>query len=90
MPDAFDLPADVGEKVHRVTYDMTQDEALQTAVNAVIKAAPAIWLYYCYNAEYLFYPFCETRSVGEMIATTQAFSLKAELQKGEFDDGHAH
>ncbi|ABI66630.1 efflux transporter, RND family, MFP subunit [Maricaulis maris MCS10] len=29
-------------------------------------------------------------SVGEMIATTQAFSLKAELQKGEFDDGHAH
>ena len=68
MPDAFDLPADVGEKVHRVTYDMTQDEALQTAVNAVIKAAPDIWLYYCYNSEYLFYPFCETRSVSEMLA----------------------
>ena len=29
-------------------------------------------------------------SLGEMIATTQSFSLKAELQKGEFDDGHAH
>ncbi|MAK61613.1 MAG: hypothetical protein CMK09_11585 [Ponticaulis sp.] len=28
--------------------------------------------------------------LGEMIATTQTFSLKAELQKGEFDDGHAH
>ena len=29
-------------------------------------------------------------SLGEMIATTETFSLKAELQKGEFDDGHAH
>ena len=29
-------------------------------------------------------------AAGEMIATTGAFSLKAELQKGEFDDGHAH
>ena len=28
--------------------------------------------------------------LGEMIATTETFSLKAELQKGEFDDGHAH
>jgi hypothetical protein len=34
----------------------------------VIKAVPDIWLYYCYNAEYLFYPFCETRTMGEMIA----------------------
>jgi len=29
-------------------------------------------------------------AIGEMIATTGTFSLKAELQKGEFDDGHAH
>jgi len=29
-------------------------------------------------------------ALGEMIATTGTFSLKAELQKGEFDDGHAH
>ncbi|MEP5155175.1 hypothetical protein [Planktotalea sp.] len=68
MPDAFELPEDIAEKVHRVTYSMMQDQALETAVNAVIAAAPDIWLYYCYNAEYLFYPFCETRSVGEMIA----------------------
>ena len=26
------------------------------------------WLYYSYNAEYLFYPFAETRTVGEMLA----------------------
>ena len=68
MPDAFELPSDVADRVHRVRYDMAGDGALETAVNAVIAAAPDIWLYYCYNGEYLFYPFCETRSVGEMIA----------------------
>ena len=25
-------------------------------------------MYYCFNAEYLFFPFCETRSVAEMLA----------------------
>ena len=49
-------------------YDLSADGALEKAVNAVINAVPDIWPYYCYNAEYLFYPFCETRSVGEMIA----------------------
>jgi hypothetical protein len=34
----------------------------------VIDKAPGLWLYYCYNAEYLFYPFCETRTVGELLA----------------------
>ena len=29
-------------------------------------------------------------SPSELIAITGTFSLKAELQKGEFDDGHAH
>jgi len=69
MPDAFDLPQDVNAKVHRVPYDCRGAEAVPRAVNAVIAAAqPGCWLYYCYNAEYLFYPFCETRSVGEMLA----------------------
>ncbi|MGH1575661.1 glycosyltransferase family 2 protein [Planktotalea sp.] len=68
MPDAFELPDDIVKKTHRVTYDMARDRALETAVNAIIEAAPDTWFYYCYNAEYLFYPFCETRSVGEMIA----------------------
>ena len=27
---------------------------------------------------------------GERIATAGAFALKSELQKGEFEDGHAH
>lgn len=51
----------------RVTYDTQADQALQTAMNGLIKAAPGAWLYYCYNAEYLHYPFCESRTVGEML-----------------------
>jgi hypothetical protein len=66
--DEIAVPADLEAGIHRVTYDMNADDALITAVNAVIAAAPGIWLYYCYNAEYLFYPFCETRSIRDMLA----------------------
>lgn len=67
MPDAFDVAPDVAETVHRVRYDLAAGETLPAAVNAVIAAAPGVWMYYCFNAEYLFYPFCETRTVGEML-----------------------
>lgn len=62
----FELAEDVTGKVHRVYHDMTSDNALTDTVNAVIERAPGQWLYYCYNAEYLFFPFCEHRTVGEM------------------------
>lgn len=55
------------EEVHRIDYHALRPGAVPEAVNAVIEAAPGLWMYYCYNAEYLFYPFCETRSVEEML-----------------------
>jgi len=67
MPDAFMLPEDVAQQVHRIPFDCGPRGVVFDAVNQVNKAAPGIWLYYCYNAEFLFYPFCETRSVGEML-----------------------
>lgn len=67
LPDNFAIPDNVEKKTHRITYDMTVENALLTAVNALIKAAPNVWMYYCYNAEYLFHPFCESRTIGEMI-----------------------
>jgi len=66
-PEAFQLPAEIAGDVHYVPWDMGQDAATETAVNRVIEACPGAWLYYCYNAEFLFYPFCETRTVGEML-----------------------
>ncbi|MCL6283800.1 hypothetical protein M3P21_09695 [Ruegeria sp. 2012CJ41-6] len=68
MPDTFSLPQDVETRVHRISFDCGPESAVSAAVNRVIEAAPGRWMYYCYNAEYLFYPFCETRSVGEMLA----------------------
>ena len=62
VPDSVDGP------LHWVIHDMTEDAALETAVNAVIAAAPGQWLYYCYNAEYLHFPFSEDRAIGEMLA----------------------
>lgn len=68
MPRQFDLPRDLSQSVIRVDYDVTREGATAAAVNAVIDAVPAgTWMFYCFNAEYLFYPFCETRSVGEML-----------------------
>lgn len=61
-------PEDLRGKVHHVAHYMHRDGALQAAVNRLIPAAGGQWLYYCYNAEYLFFPFSENRTVAEMLA----------------------
>jgi hypothetical protein len=67
MPDEFELPADLEAAVHRINYEVLAPTATQDVINRLIAAAPGVWMYYCYNAEYLFYPFCETRNVAEML-----------------------
>ncbi|MEO9683244.1 MAG: hypothetical protein ABJF76_06140, partial [Tateyamaria sp.] len=55
MPPQFELPRDLVEVVTRIDYDMNAPDAMQQAVNQVIAAVPAgTWMYYCYNAEFLF------------------------------------
>ena len=63
MPSGFALAPEFDTKVHRIDLDTLAPGMLTETVNAMIKAAPGTWFYYCYNAEYLFYPFCESRSV---------------------------
>ncbi|WP_090848499.1 glycosyltransferase family 2 protein [Paracoccus alkenifer] len=59
---------DAKGRVLNLIHDTRARDALTRAVNAVIEAAPEdSWLYYGYNAEFLFYPFSETRSIGEML-----------------------
>jgi hypothetical protein len=66
--DEIVLPADLEAKVHRVRYDVFADDALMAAVNRINDAAtPGLWIYYCFNAEYLFFPFCETRTIRDML-----------------------
>ncbi|WP_420005283.1 hypothetical protein [Arenibacterium sp. LLYu02] len=68
LPDSFAIAADVAKQVHRVSFDCSEPNVVFAGLNQIIAAAaPGCWLYYCYNAEYLFYPFCETRTVNEML-----------------------
>jgi hypothetical protein len=62
------VPADLTDKVHHIAHDMRDEDALPRAINAVIPQAAGQWIFYCYNAEYLFFPFCENRTVPEMLA----------------------
>ncbi len=66
--DDIVIPKDLEEKIHRVPYDVYVENALPEAVNQIIDAAHGLWVYYCYNAEYLFHPFCETRSIGDLLS----------------------
>ena len=67
MPAAFDLAGDVADRIRRVDHDIKRGPGAIETVNRMSAAAPGLWMYYCFNAEYLFYPFCETRTIGEML-----------------------
>ncbi len=66
-PEELALPQDLATAIHRINYPLLGPNAVPDAVNQVIEAGPGIWMYYCYNAEFLFYPFCETREVTELL-----------------------
>lgn len=67
-PDEIDIPQAVQDRIVRIRHDVHAEGTLITAINQMIDALPGIWMYYCYNAEYLFFPFCETRTVRDLIA----------------------
>lgn len=62
----LDAPRD--RRVHLLSYDVLAPDALPRAVNTLMRPMAGRWLYAGYNAEYLFYPFCETRSISELLA----------------------
>ena len=68
-PAEIDVPKSAADMVVRVDYATRSEGATQRIVNAFVRALPEkTWVYYCYNAEYLFFPNSETRTVGEMLA----------------------
>lgn len=65
---AGQLPPDDKGRIVNLRFDARRPGAHVRGVNAVIERAPAgTWIYYGYNAEFLFFPFCETRTIGEML-----------------------
>lgn len=67
MPAVFDLPRDLQDSVIRVDYDMSPETATEDAINTLMDPLSGAWIYYCYNGEYLFYPFSETRNIVELL-----------------------
>jgi hypothetical protein len=65
--DAHAIDPALEAQVIRVRHNMAADGALEAAVDGVGSIVPpGTWLAYVYNAEYLFFPFCEDRSIGEL------------------------
>lgn len=63
------IPEGAEAKISNIRFDARRPRSHVRAVNAVLAAVPEnTWLYYGYNAEFLFYPFSESRTVGEMLA----------------------
>lgn len=60
------LPEDCRAMCHHVAFDVSDGTPLDSVINAAIEALPERWLYYCYNGEFLHFPFCESRSVEEL------------------------
>jgi len=68
-PPELELSSSDQANVIRIDFPTRKPDATVEIVNAINKALPEkTWLYYGYNAEFLFYPFSETRSVGELLA----------------------
>lgn len=66
-PDlTLNVPLD--PRVHHLPHGVLSPDALPRALNALMRPLAGRWLYAGYNAEYLFYPFCETRSISELLA----------------------
>ncbi len=65
-PEDLEISSELEERIHRFPHNLGDPTSTQTIVNTIAEARPGQWFYYGYNAEYLFFPFCESRSVGEM------------------------
>lgn len=58
----------LADDIIHITHATRGPHVLEAIVNPIIAALPdKTWTYYGYNAEFLFYPFAETRSVPELL-----------------------
>ncbi|SDE12722.1 hypothetical protein SAMN05421538_104100 [Paracoccus isoporae] len=66
-PEPLD-PEILPDNARNLCFETRRRDAHVEAVNAVNDAArPGIWIHYGFNAEYLFFPFSESRRIGEML-----------------------
>jgi len=66
-PQSLKISPGLRDDQHHIAFDFTSNSGFD-AINQIIAALPGRWFYYGYNAEYLYYPYCEHRTVAEMTA----------------------
>ena len=68
-PDALTLDLPLSNSLIRAPFETAREYAHCDAVNMLIPALKTgTWLHYCFNSEFLFFPFCGSRSIGEMLS----------------------
>jgi len=65
-PEQLPLEKDLQARVHHIWRDPVVPGGASALINPLLPAFEGRWVYYCFNAEYLFFPFCETRSIAEV------------------------
>ena len=65
-PEPMSISPEIERKITRLPHNPGNADDNIRLINTLIDAMPGRWIYFGFNAEYLFYPFCESRSVGEM------------------------
>ncbi|GAA3867714.1 hypothetical protein [Celeribacter arenosi] len=66
-PDEIGVPAETAAQIHRVRVNTTGPDVVPSTVNRLIDEASGTWMFFCYNGEYLFFPFCETRTIRDLV-----------------------
>jgi hypothetical protein len=90
--DDIAVPPDCQDICHHISNDPFNGYSLPSAVNKVIETFAGRWIYYCYNAEYLHFPFCEDRSIEELITfiieerRASAFAYVIDLYAADLDN----
>jgi len=66
-PPTLPVP-DMPDEVTCLAFDPAPEGSVAQAVTRIGQTvAEGTWIYYGFNAEFLFFPFCDSRSVGEML-----------------------
>ena len=67
-PEHIDLPAPADPRVRRIGCDVRPLGGLAAVLPVLARAGGGRWIHPTFNAEFLFFPFCEGRAIADFVA----------------------
>ncbi len=67
-PDTLDINDSLSSQVLCIQTATNAPDFMVDTVNSLVGGLSGRWIYYGFNAEYLFFPFCESRGIDEFLA----------------------